>query len=670
MERLPDDELLSAYLDDELSAEQRAEAKRLTAERPEMRRLLEELRGVRESLHALPSYRLENDFQAGVLRRAEREMLQDGNAATTTLAAEPPAETGWNADRMRRPLVWSLLAVAAAVVFMFVERRQQNVDRQVAVNAPRPAAGLPRDERKAIDRKNVEMRSAERETSDAAPSGNTDRAVAPLRKGGSLPSSTPQPSAPQPSAHPAPAPTEVANPFVVSNMLPPAAAPAGSAVLNGLNAATVDGVMSQSTPYAEPSAQIDTTPIVAFNDFERGRSLVADFNEIRRDAGNDRDAARSFAQQLQVAPTNRNRVQQIAPADSQVLVVQCDVTPEALELGLAPVLQRNRIADLTALRTYGERSESADANVKKQLAGAMNTNAASSPTDAPATQAAAADKAASADEQFYYIVAESGQLEATLDALRDQPEYFVNVNVEPAPASARQQAWRSYNRGVEAAAAPLPTTVPLPVAAMQLPQSAAGGGRSSVIGDAKPNESQLADGEALRRAGVPPSAPTSAATNQAYGPMPAQTFGGAGVGGGGAYDLQGRLSPLSRGQRILPSEAESVASAAQAKREAGEKTKPLEPIAAPSGKPAADSAVDTLKETDAAKAVAKGDVAALPTDAGGAWYGNALPPDYHEALFIFRVVKPTAVDAATSTSNTAPKPAAEPATASPQAKPK
>ena len=40
---IPDDELISAYLDDELSPEDRARAEQLLVERPDLRRLLEEV---------------------------------------------------------------------------------------------------------------------------------------------------------------------------------------------------------------------------------------------------------------------------------------------------------------------------------------------------------------------------------------------------------------------------------------------------------------------------------------------------------------------------------------------------------------------------------------------------------------------------------------------------
>ena len=50
MERIPDEELISAYLDDELSPEERGRAERLLVERADLRRLFDEMRSVREGL--------------------------------------------------------------------------------------------------------------------------------------------------------------------------------------------------------------------------------------------------------------------------------------------------------------------------------------------------------------------------------------------------------------------------------------------------------------------------------------------------------------------------------------------------------------------------------------------------------------------------------------------
>ncbi len=65
--------LISAYLDDELTADERARVEQLLATSTEARQLLDELRALRGTLQSLPQHRLEIDFAQSVLRQAERE---------------------------------------------------------------------------------------------------------------------------------------------------------------------------------------------------------------------------------------------------------------------------------------------------------------------------------------------------------------------------------------------------------------------------------------------------------------------------------------------------------------------------------------------------------------------------------------------------------------------
>ena len=66
------DEMLSAYLDGELTAEEQAEVERRLAEEPESRQLLEELRAMSGAIQAMPRHKLGEEFRDQVLRRAER----------------------------------------------------------------------------------------------------------------------------------------------------------------------------------------------------------------------------------------------------------------------------------------------------------------------------------------------------------------------------------------------------------------------------------------------------------------------------------------------------------------------------------------------------------------------------------------------------------------------
>ena len=98
---LPHEELLTGYLDDELTPSEREQVEELLRTSAEARQLLEELRAMRETLQALPRYTISagqsgEAFAQRILQRAEREVLVQGTAAATgerpqTGKPSPPA---------------------------------------------------------------------------------------------------------------------------------------------------------------------------------------------------------------------------------------------------------------------------------------------------------------------------------------------------------------------------------------------------------------------------------------------------------------------------------------------------------------------------------------------------------------------------------------------------
>jgi len=151
MPPIPDDELISAYLDDELSRDDRLRAEQLLLDRADLRRLFEELRGLRDGLRGLPKFSLGEEFSSDVLRKAERSVLQSSlptdetkgsstdekestnepapndpiavasptSATSTTSSATTPAPPiPRDHSLFSRPIIWSLTAVAAALALM------------------------------------------------------------------------------------------------------------------------------------------------------------------------------------------------------------------------------------------------------------------------------------------------------------------------------------------------------------------------------------------------------------------------------------------------------------------------------------------------------------------------------------------------------------------------
>ncbi|MEX0936646.1 MAG: zf-HC2 domain-containing protein [Pirellulales bacterium] len=128
------EELISAYLDGELTPAEREEVERALRDDAESQRLLEDFRALRARLQSLPRPALGEDFHRQVLQRAEKAMLA---APVATSTVEPKTnEThsgggGSNGRNLRR-WMWPSLAVAAALLVMAVQQFQ-NEPEQVAV---------------------------------------------------------------------------------------------------------------------------------------------------------------------------------------------------------------------------------------------------------------------------------------------------------------------------------------------------------------------------------------------------------------------------------------------------------------------------------------------------------------------------------------------------------
>jgi hypothetical protein len=511
-------------------------------------------------------------------------------------------------------------------------------------------------------------------------------------------------------------------PLPAAAMQPPAPAALAGAAVGGY------GISGNAGGYSPaPTAlsygttvqlgQVDTTSLVAANDQRRALTLISEYDAARRTTADARAAGQSFSQQLQ-----QRRFQQVPAgldpqtaqrqaAGEQLLIVQCDVTPEALERGLAPVLAREQIVDLTPTES--------------------STNAAPAPAEREATRAAKAG-----EEQFLYVVAGAPQLAGVLEAIRNEPQYFVNVEITPAGDNAQQRAWSDLSRGVVAGGSAGQAAKPA------MPSLNAVGGttaRKNAAVDA-PSAGELkkgnapADGPIAKSAApaaerldeVKQTTPASSAIAGVASPADGlkQALGKQSPGGmpqlvlqppavqqqvDQQLGLQQQVAmPLNRAQRLSPqavdkrsyyysaprgvvagdrdaailatdasalrsrngnaptadgkteNEKEKLAANSAAVPQAAAKTDgiPKAQGAASSNTPVAAAKVDKAREEAQAKfgekssetaalkdgaGVGGGGRAALTqrevAEAGAAeapWYG--VPPDYHEALFIFRVV--------------------------------
>ena len=95
-------ELLGAYLDDELSDQDRVALEKQLSDSAELRRALEDLKSIRKMIRALPTYELPESFADSILRRAERQMLLGASKAVLIV-------------RSVRWFVWIPVALAATL---------------------------------------------------------------------------------------------------------------------------------------------------------------------------------------------------------------------------------------------------------------------------------------------------------------------------------------------------------------------------------------------------------------------------------------------------------------------------------------------------------------------------------------------------------------------------
>jgi len=143
-------ELISAFLDGEVTPEEKALIEERLIDNAADRRLFEEMRSIRDSLKSLPRRKLGKDLSQSVLRSAERAMLSaettepshphdqrktvqvDADGRKAAIAATPPTprqQGNW------RALIWVGMTVAAAVLIMVIGNWPEP-QQPVAVRSP------------------------------------------------------------------------------------------------------------------------------------------------------------------------------------------------------------------------------------------------------------------------------------------------------------------------------------------------------------------------------------------------------------------------------------------------------------------------------------------------------------------------------------------------------
>lgn len=429
-------ELLSAYLDDALSAAERDRVQRHLAANPEARQLVTELRVLRQSLQSLPEYKLPAEFRDRVLRQAERAMLtQPVDAPMASRASWPPK---WLSAGGYRALAWPAAVLAVAIMLMVVYREQPAKMRNVAQVAKPPAeAGENRGERAVPE---LHSRAADERGSErvAPPRPKED-----LLKGEGEGRST---AAKQPAGRP----------YESRRQAPSALAAAEDVQPKGKTAARAEGAAKRNSPAPRDGGQ-PTQPALddASHAAARYAGSKAGRPATRRPLGDTADS-------LEAANLPADR-----PIDSQrslergILLVQVDVSRKAATAhAFEKLLERQRIVpqrhgalqQQIALPAQAK-STASDLPLARSRGGLDGTRAKKSAGRGPApTQPAGQDVAGSAsggDVEVLYAEATESQIQAALEDLNQRVEEFPTLAVQPDPSQPRQTQFAMFRRGQE-----------------------------------------------------------------------------------------------------------------------------------------------------------------------------------------------------------------------------
>ncbi len=118
-----DDELLSAYVDGELTGEQLAQVEQQLADDPRARQWVEELRTLSREIQSLPKETIGQDLRTTVLQRAERAML---------LGSESPVVSKPRAASSSRRWAWAAMAIAASLLLTLYLPENQQEEKPLA----------------------------------------------------------------------------------------------------------------------------------------------------------------------------------------------------------------------------------------------------------------------------------------------------------------------------------------------------------------------------------------------------------------------------------------------------------------------------------------------------------------------------------------------------------
>ena len=183
MKSLPEYELLSGYLDGELTAAEQARVERLLADDPSARQLLDEFRTLGSTLRSLPREKMNQDLSAQVLLAAAQRKTSAAGTPQTVSQLPQPYSSGKQlgrkiAERIKnnpRIVVWPIVIITVAVLLMVFNPEPNGPGgmggKQIAqAPAGEKTAEKPDQEERATDAEIVEPKEGELAKAENQPS--------------------------------------------------------------------------------------------------------------------------------------------------------------------------------------------------------------------------------------------------------------------------------------------------------------------------------------------------------------------------------------------------------------------------------------------------------------------------------------------------------------------
>jgi hypothetical protein len=425
MNDLPQNELLSAYLDGELTAAEQAEVERLLASSPAARQLLDELRTLSATLQSLPQQKLGEDLSQQVLRVAERRMLTEGEP--NDAAPVPASRTLLRRFVTRRSVIWTGLAVAIAVMIAIHEQQQNTA--------------ILANKAKQADKTEVALGRVDRENRRMSETSASESATVPTIQ--AAPSSQPVPYtvAKKSSADKKLLATKgresKTERFAVTPGAKQGMKPRGEGAEQNINWGVLPA-QRQGEGSNVAVAPIQVAPLAA-------APAPPGLHQMDKAAGPMGKAGAYGGKDGPGGSSNWYDHDGSAPIGPDVLLVFCDISPDAKKKAFDKVLASNGIVSRRHVESVELRKKIADRDDYGQ--GAANAKAAAEEVLKKRLPSGAVvlRKAVAGNAELVYVEATPDQIKATLAGFAAQPKVFVSVSVKSAQdEAARRQVVRYY----------------------------------------------------------------------------------------------------------------------------------------------------------------------------------------------------------------------------------